>query len=251
MSAPIGSGAVGSPPTTPFQQAYNNYLTYNSPTFGQYQGSVQNGYNQIGYQNALNGLNQGDLQTQYQSNLGDNQTQIDVNGLQQGRSLADAAAYAQMQKLNWAAFNAQAAGMQNDLQKNLFGINSQATANGAYTSQGAGLSRGFAQKDYESQLANAFNQNAQQDQLLGMRGGNATVQAQILARESQNLGMKSGQLQTTLTNGLAKLGLQNQMTVGNLLDGINSGNLQAQQLYNQIIQQAGQYATAAGTQPTG
>jgi len=231
---------------TPFQGALPAYLQYNSPTLQQYQNNAAQGYQNLAYNQGIYGINQSDLQNQYASNMGDISTQIDVNGLQAARSRADAAAYAQMMGYNTDVFNAQAAGLGNTATANLRNINSQATANGAYTATGVTANRNSNYDDFMDQYKALAGNYQQQQTQLQMRQGNAETQAQILDREASNLGMKAGQLQTTLNNGLAKLGLQNQISVGNLLTGIQNNNLQALQLYYSIIQQAGQYATAAG-----
>lgn len=232
--------------SSPFEDARNAYLTYNSPTLGQYQGANNGAYRNMGYGQDMLGINQGDLQNQFAANMGDLNTQRDVNGLQQARSQMDAAAYGAMMGENEKVFGFQGAGLANTASKNLADINSQAVANGASNASGTNANRGFNFNDFQNQYGALEGNFNQQQDMLGMRKGNAEMNAQVLNRESQNLGMKAGQLQDTLSSGLAKLGLQNQISVGNLLDGIQGNNLQALQLYYQIIQQAGQYASAAG-----
>lgn len=146
--------------------------------------------------------------------------------------------------------------------------NSQSTAAGAFTSQGhrQGL------QDIQSQLAYALNNNAQQtkQENLGfdqagidlaknkagidntisnlstdLERSGLTTQEQIarlndrrsqLEIQAQTYGVQSDQLAAQLTQGLAKLQLDQMMNTGQLMDALNSNNAQAAQVVNQIIQ---------------
>lgn len=218
------------PPPSPLQTAFGAYLGASQPDLLSLQLS-NNAYNRgIGYAYQGQGLDAGGLNLNYQSQLGDVNTQIGQNRIDL------AAAQRQIPYLNRMQELAnQAMGMKAGTDTR--NLNSTAAAQGAFVSQGANDQR----RDIYGNLANSLaTSNTQYDE----RRSAATDSASKLQMEADNLGLKPGQLKAQLDNGLAKLGLNTAMSVDDLMDGLAKNDLTALKIYYSILQSAQQYAGA-------
>lgn len=147
--------------------------------------------------------------------------------------------------------------------KNIRQVGSEATSMGSFTSQGTkqgvadvNADRGFglegnkqqgiqAKTGYERDQAGITNtmNNLTSD----LKAAGLTHDEQIarlsdrqqqLSIQAQQLGLKGDELAAGLQSGLAKLGIDQALNVGQLMDALYSNDAQKQQLANQIIMRA-------------
>lgn len=155
------------------------------------------------------------------------------------------------------------------------GVRSQATAAGAYTAQGTRDDVATVEADRASRQANNAQQRLQEgysydqtgvayrrdlsgiDNTIANMGydlqasGLSTAEQKAklgdrmaqLDIQAKTFGLKNDQLESQLSQGLASLNLDQVMSVGQLMDSLNSNDYQKAQLAQQIIGQALQYGT--------
>lgn len=246
--------------TSPFQAATNAYLAAAQPDLAKLQ-LQNNGFNRnMGFAYQGQGLQQQQLQNQYQSQLGDVNAQLGSNAISQAGADRLIPYYDQLSGLADQTLASQMRdfGVQEDQsrlvsRKDQAANISDATSRGAITAPGTGQQRGFIDESLTNSLRSIMEGKNQATigntkEKLGYEENKAKARDQKaqLVLEAQNLGTKPEQLRASLQNGLAQLGLQTMMTVDDLMDGLAQNNLQALSIYNSAIQQGGQYATAVG-----
>lgn len=223
---------VSAPKPTPLQTAAGAYQAAAMPDLLQLQLS-NNAYTRgLGYAYQGQGLDAGGMNLDYQSQLGDVNTQIGQNAVDLAAANRQIPYLNKMQELGQQLLGLQAG-------KDTRSLNSQATAQGAFVSSGANDQR----KDIYANLVNALGQSETQ---YDERRASAMDSAKKLQLEASNLGLKPGQLKAQLDNGLAKLGLKTAMSVDDLMDGLAKNDLTAKKIYATIIANAQQYVGATG-----
>ena len=126
------------------------------------------------------------------------------------------------------------------------GLNRRASASDyAFEQAGIGKDRTKLQTGYDASIAGLDNQRANMNIDLERAGldrnqqqAQANDRLQQLQLEAGRYSVDENALQANLQNQLERLGLENQLSTGQLLDAIRSGNTQQQQLAQQIFMQA-------------
>lgn len=126
------------------------------------------------------------------------------------------------------------------------GLNRRASASDyAFEQAGIGKDRTKLQTGYDASIAGLDNQRANMNIDLERAGldrnqqqAQANDRLQQLQLEAGRYSVDENALQANLQNQLERLGLENQLSTGQLLDAIRNGNAQQQQLAQQIFMQA-------------
>lgn len=239
-----GPGATTAPQLpTNFQRNLAQQVASNAPTFQGYNDASYGDALKLGYGQAGYGLDQQNAQLGYQSDSRDLALQQGQNGVDQRAAARQPQLLSQLLGLDNQEYDLQRGDAGQAFQKNLKSINSDATARGAYTSGGTNDARKFNYGDLQSQMGHIGI--AQDKNTLNASEQKAQAQDRIdtLNMTAGRLGMKGDELKSMLTNQMQKLGLNQIMSVDDLLDSMKNNTLQGQQLFNNLVSTAGQYAT--------
>jgi hypothetical protein len=243
---PSGGQQVAPAQPSPFQTAYNTYITGQGPALNQIALGQAGDQRNLGFTYAKQGVTAGGLQNDYAANMGDAQYNLANNALQQGAIPRQTDYQNLLEQLASQMLGVNQDQAQSQAQQQQRQLTSQSVANGATMGNGLRLGTASIQRD----LANTMqgNQIGYNREFAGEEENKAQLadRAKQLQLEATNLGMKPAQLSAQLNNSLALLGLNTAMNAGDLMDGLAKGDLQAQAIYYAAIQAAGQYATAGG-----
>lgn len=242
QKTPVG---IAAPPQTAFDHYVQQGMVSNAPALqnyaNQYGVTDRNlAYGNAGYQNSQQAAQLG-----YTSDMRDLAQQQGENGINLGAAQRQPQLLDQLLGLDNKDFGIQKADASNTFNKNLYDLNSSATAAGSYGASGSQKQRGFLYGGLLNQLGHI--DVSQQKNTLNSAESKAQAADRIntLQLQANRLGMKPDELKAQLSNGLAQLGLKQAMSVEDLLDGLSSNDLNAQQLKMKILSQAGQYAVAS------
>jgi hypothetical protein len=224
-----------------FNQNLNTLVTGNAPSFLQGQYNANAGNTQIGYQNSLLGLRTGNAQLDYQGNMQDLLAQMAGNQVDIGGAQRDQAYYDKLLELLGLSDTVSQHQNQLNYDSTMADLGSQATANGAYASRGFRQQSDFTRQGFDISEANRMIGTARDKAGLENSKAQAADRMKQLQIEANRLGTKPELLAAQLSNSIAQMGLQNQIDVGKLMDGIANGNFDMMQLYYNLVQQAGQY----------
>lgn len=230
---------------TTFQNYVNQGLAYNAPTFSQYQLSQNAGLRNIAYGNAGYGLDTGNANLDYISQLRDLGLQSGSNAIDLAAAQRQPALIDQLLGLDNKDFGIQRDDANLTAKQNLEDLLSNATANGSMITSGRATKQGEIYGALMNQLGHIGV--SQDKNTLNATEQKAQAQDRIntLQLTASRLGMKPDELKAQLDNTLAKLGLNHAMSTEDLLDGLANNDLQSKQLLMQILSQAGQYAVAS------
>jgi len=239
---------TGAAPAAPQPTAFDGYLgalkAYNAPTFAQYDLAGNQGLRNLGYGQAGYGLNQGQLNLGYQSDLRDLQLRQGTNAIDMRAAQRQPGLIDQLLGLDNQEYGLQRGDADLKARQALFGMKVDETRRGARISTGARQGRRDLYEDLTrtgqhidvAQNKNTLNAQEQKQQ--------AQDRIDTLNMTASRMGMQGDELKQMLDNRLQQLGLDHAMSTEDLLDGITNNDLQAKQLMLQLIGQAGQYATA-------
>ncbi len=284
--APMG------PPTAPpgyldggFQNNLSLYNSWYAPQMTGYQNQASNLANQLGalgagFNQSAAGLNQQFASQQAQNQLGIASIGVDqaaiprqqdyynaLFGIDRDKYNNNMGYQGQLKGFSTEDYNSvvkQLANQANQINytadKNIRGVNSQATAAGSFTSAGTregiqdvNADRGFGLEANRQQgvqanvgyrrdqagITNTMNNLTSDFQAAGLTKDEQIARLndrqQQLSIQAQQLGLKGDELAGALTSGLAKLNIDQALNVGQLMDSLYSNNAQQQQLAQQIL----------------
>lgn len=271
--APLGFfqqvGGQLSPPPSPWQSPIGQALQTQGhvpgaalqqqlwqQTFGVDQALLENQYDSLYAQMGLTDANfdaqRGMLQSDYamrQADLaaGRGANQIDLNSIPRQLAYYDQLGGLQSQSYDnlLAQLGIRREGVQAQSDIDTRGVKSDATARGAFATIGTRRKIDDIGGELRRQLGLIGTQEREGGiQLATQRLSNAEQQAKLRDRQStlqltaQNYGVQAGQLELQLQQGLTRLGLDQAMSIGELMDALNSNNLQQQQLAGQVVDMA-------------
>lgn len=243
---PLPAGVAAPTPTqNSFNSAYSATMAYNAPTLLQSQLGINQANRNIGYGNEGYGLDSTGMQLQAADQLMDARTRIGVNQIDLAAAQRQPNLIDQLLGLDNQDYGIQRADAGLTAKQDKQSLESDATAKGAFVASGTNDQR----RNIFEALVNRLGHIDVSQQKNTLTAAEQKQQAQdrinTLNLQAQNYGMKPEMLQQILDNGLAKLGLDHRMSTEDLLDAVSKNNLQAIQLKNEIVAQAGAYATAA------
>lgn len=220
------------PPVGSLDALLKLYQTQAGPSLASLQGNINILTGQIPQIEAAYGTQMGALQKDNSAALALLGLDKANTGIKQGANARQPAYINALRGLDLQALN-QTAARDTRLTKGDY------TARGAWNTPGLGRDL----KDISDVLANRSAQ-------VNTRANEAVLSAdderRMLNNEANSYGLKADQLRAQLEAGLARLGLDKTLSIGNILQGINSGNADVANLMRQVIDQAlGTYMTGA------
>ena len=200
--------------------------------------AIQNLFNRAGQINAGYGEQAGYMRQGYGNQMGQLRVNADTNMYDQNvvNQLLGQSSAGYQNLLGQFGLQEAEARRQSDVQRRA--ATYDATARGAYGSSGTG--QDFT--DISSNLANQLGMYGVQREKAGIDYKTETINLEKrrndLTQQGKIYGLQGEQFGIALQQGLAKLNLDNNISVGNLMDQVNSKNAANAALTTSIIQQA-------------
>lgn len=240
-STPLYSSANANPQTGGIPSFNAAYGMFDSSVGGQRvvnNNAIQNLLGRVGMVNSGYGTQAGLMNQNYGNQMGQLRVNADTNMYDQnvvnqlmGQSTAG---YNNM----LAQFGLQEAGARNQAGIQRRSASSDAIGRGAYGTAGTG--QDFT--DISSNLANQLGMFGTQREKAGIDYKTETINLEKrrndLTQQGKIYGLQGEQFGIALQQGLAKLNLDNVISVGNLMDSVNSKNAANAALTTSVIQQA-------------
>lgn len=245
-------------PNGPFTAAYGALQSYNAPMFANLDAQRANYNRQIGYTSQRLGATQQGLQADYDARL------AGLNASRTGTNVDLSEAYRQLPLIDQLSelanqfltsqqtgFGFREQAEQSGAAKQRTALMSDAASRGATFAPGTKTQKSFIQNDLASALGMIGTQRTQANientrQQLGFSEDRAKANDQItkLNAISESYGLQADAMSRQLKAGLEAAGLDTAISIGDLMNGLNSANYQSQMLARQILEQSMQYATA-------
>lgn len=256
----LGSTPMGQFPLTPQQQglqsAVNVFSGIHGPAMALVDQSAGNiagqiGMTQVGYQQGVQALNQNAALDKQKLNLGPQYDQVERDAI--ARQLAGLDEQGKLAFLGlgnqFKGFDLQTLQAWQNAAKNQTAARSDATVRGAMTSRGIGRTMGDIQKDLANQVTGIGIQR--EGAVLGAQEGDLNRKEQaarlqdrnkILDIKAKEYGVDAAKINASLQQGIQKLGLDQFMDVNQLLDALNSTDMERQAIATQIFRDAMTYS---------
>lgn len=254
------SQSATAPPISPEQQglqnAVNAFTVWNGPSMALIDQNSQQLANQIGMGQGLLAFNQGALQQDANAQLAKLNLGPEYDAIQRNANLRGIGSIQELDKLAYQALGVQAG--QFDLgRKEAWqqaytqgrNVRSDATVRGAVGGRGYKFSMDEIQRGLANQLQNIDFQaeGAKINALEGQVGRKEQIaqledRNKMLDIKAKEYGIDKQQIEANLQQGLAKLGIDNFMSTNQLLDALNSNDLQKQAIAQQIFRDAMEYS---------
>lgn len=256
----LGSTPMGQFPLSPQQQGLQSSLDVftgvHDPAMqllNQSSGNIagQIGMTQIGYQQGVQALNQNAALDQQKLNLGPQYDAVTRQAI--ARQLAGLDEQGRLAFLGlgnqFKGFDLQTLQAQQGADRNKIAVRSDATVRGAMSGRGINRTYGNIAQDLANQLTGiGINKegaiiNAQEGDLSRKeQAAKLQDQNKMLDIKAKEYGVDRAKIQASLQQGIAKLGLDQFMDVSQLLDALNSNDMERQAIATQIFRDAMAYS---------